>query len=140
MIVFPVKNPLIVYNVSYLILAWFCVYITPDNHYWTHIEGGKLYRYDIAIIFDLSGLLVLLTYALYFTLSFNVKKGNIPALIILPILLYVSSNFTWQFLLTFAHRPSILELKYLLAGIYCMLSCSAEIRLFKISFKNRKTF
>ncbi len=60
MIVYPVKNLLIVYNVFYLILAWFCVYITPDTHYWTHFDRGKLYRYDIAIIFDLSGLLVLL--------------------------------------------------------------------------------
>ena len=90
-----------------------------------------------AIIFDLAGLLVLLTYALYFTLRFNVKKGNIPALIVLPLILYIVSNFIWQFLLTFAHRPTKLELKYLLAGIYCMLSCLAEIRLFKISFKNR---
>jgi|HubBroStandDraft_2_1064218.scaffolds.fasta_scaffold557222_1 hypothetical protein len=62
MIIYLVKNPLIVYNISYLILAWFCVYITPDNHYWTYFEQGKLYRYEIAIVFDLSGLLVLLTY------------------------------------------------------------------------------
>ena len=119
------KNPLIVYNALYLLLAWFCVYITPDNHDWLFFDGKSTLLIDLAI------LLTLLTYALFLTLHFNIKKASIPTLILLPLLLYFVANWISQYLLTYVHHITYPKLKYWFAGVYCVLSCLVEIRLFK---------
>jgi hypothetical protein len=125
-----VKNSLIVYHVSYLFLAWFCVYITPDNHDWLLFDGSS------TLLIDLALLLTLLTYAFFFTLHFNVKKANIRALIILPLLLYFVANWISQYFLTYAHHITYLKLKYWFAGVYCALSYLVEVRIFKKAFIN----
>ena len=81
-------------------------------------------------------LLLILTYSLYSLLYFQVHKGDKLALIVLPLVFFIASVFTSQYITTFIRPLRTWHIIIIYTSIYSILCSVTGVKLFKLVRKD----